>query len=167
MASPDEVVRTVADTVAGLGLPWQQHDRIVSVTLPGTNKLTTECALSVGEHTLEVRAFVARNPDENHAAVYRWLLEHNLKFYVVAFCVDRHGDIHLAGRIGLASVTPDEIDRILGVVAETADRSFNTILELGFAESIRREWQWRLARGESTANLVAFRHLAPDRPSDG
>ena len=38
-----------------------------------------------------------------------------------------------------------------------SDESFNTILELGFASSIRKEWEWRLARGESTANLEAFR----------
>jgi len=38
-----------------------------------------------------------------------------------------------------------------------ADESFNTILELGFATSIRREWEWRRARGESTRNLEAFR----------
>ena len=38
-----------------------------------------------------------------------------------------------------------------------ADESFNTILELGFASSIRKEWEWRRLRGESTANLEAFR----------
>ena len=39
----------------------------------------------------------------------------------------------------------------------TADESFNTILELGFASSIRKEWEWRKLRGESTQNLEAFR----------
>jgi hypothetical protein len=38
-----------------------------------------------------------------------------------------------------------------------ADESFNTILELGFATSIRKEWEWRTSRGESTRNLDAFR----------
>ena len=38
-----------------------------------------------------------------------------------------------------------------------ADESFNTILELGFASSIRKEWEWRKLRGESTRNLEAFR----------
>ena len=46
-------------------------------------------------------------------------------------------------------------------MAEVADDSFNVILDLGFAESIRREWAWRRSRGESTANLAAFRHLDP------
>ena len=47
---------------------------------------------------------------------------------------------------------------------EAADGDFNTLLELGFAASIRREWDWRVSRGESLANLRAFAHLAePDR----
>jgi hypothetical protein len=71
--------------------------------------------------------------------------------------VDHNGDIYLDGRIPLSAVTPEEIDRLLGSVLTYADESFNTILELGFASSIRKEWEWRLARGESTGNLDAFR----------
>ena len=48
---------------------------------------------------------------------------------------------------------------MLGQVLEAADGDFNTLLELGFATSIRREWEWRLRRGESTRNLQAFTHL--------
>ena len=50
-----------------------------------------------------------------------------------------------------------EVDRLLGAVLEYADTSFNTILELGFATSIRREYDWRVSRGESTRNLDAFK----------
>ena len=46
---------------------------------------------------------------------------------------------------------------MLGSVLQYADSSFNTILELGFASSIRKEWVWRRNRGESTRNLDAFR----------
>jgi hypothetical protein len=60
-------------------------------------------------------------------------------------------------------VTADEIDRVLGAVLDYADSSFNTILELGFATAIRKEWDWRMSRGEPTGNLEAFRHLAEDR----
>ena len=63
--------------------------------------------------------------------------------------------------MSLAAVTPEEVDRLLGAVAQTSDDSFNTIVELGFADSIRREWAWRRSRGESTANLAAFTHLDP------
>lgn len=161
MGAAEDVLAVIVATAGELGLSWQQEDRIITVSLPGTRKLTTECALVVGAYAVEIRAFVIRNPDENHLGVYRWLLEHNLKSYAVAFSVDRHGDIYLTGRVSLGSVTPAEIDRLLGSVAETADEAFNTLLELGFASSIRKEWQWRLSRGEPTRNLAAFRHLAP------
>ena len=128
-----------------------------SFSLPGERKLQTPVRLDVGSHALGVHAFVCRNPDENHARVHRWLLERNLRMYAVSFAVDRHGDIYLEARLPLASIDHDELDRILGSVLANADESFNAILELGFASSIRKEWEWRISRGESTRNLEAFR----------
>jgi hypothetical protein len=151
--------------VAELDLPWSERESgLFSVTLPGTRKLQTECALELGQHHLSVRAFVARRPEENEAGVFGWLLERNLKLSLVAFARDSLGDIYLTGRLPVGCVTRELVDQLLGVVAETADSSFNTILELGFAASIRREWVWRRSRGESTANLAAFTHLDPGPP---
>jgi putative sensory transduction regulator len=130
---------------------------VFAVELPGERKLKTGVTLAIGDQALGIHAFVARQPDENHEAVYRWLLERNLKMYGVAFAVDHLGDIYLNGRVALHSVTPVEVDRLLGAVLEYADSSFNTILELGFASSIRKEYEWRLSRGESTRNLEAFK----------
>jgi hypothetical protein len=81
----------------------------------------------------------------------------------VAYTVDKLGDIYLVGHVSLASVTPDELDRLLGQVLEAADGDFNTILEIGFAGSIQREYEWRVSRGESLANLKAFEHLLTPR----
>jgi len=131
------------------------------VVLPGERKLKTTCSLVVGAHSLSVNAFVCRRPDENFEGVYRWLLERNAKMYAVAFAIDQLGDIYLVGRVALGSVTPDEVDRLLGAVLDYADSAFNTILELGFSSAIRKEWAWRRLRGESTRNLDAFQHLAP------
>jgi len=131
------------------------------VVLPGEHKLKTTCSLVVGAHSLSINAFVCRRPDENFEAVYRWLLERNTKMYAVAFALDHLGDVFLTGRVALHAVTPDEVDRLLGVVLEYSDSAFNTILEMGFTSAIRKEWAWRLLRGESTRNLDAFRHLAP------
>ena len=132
------------------------------VVLPGTHKQRTTVSLVLGDHSLSINAFVARNPDENHDAVYRWLLERNRRLYAVAFAIDHLGDIYLTGRLPLQAVTPDELDRVMGTVLDASDGSFNTILELGFPSAIRREWAWRQERGESTANLEAFRHLVDD-----
>ncbi len=130
------------------------------VTLPGVHKLRTTVSLSVGNHAVTINAFVARRPDENAGGVHAWLLERNRRLYGVAYSIDQHGDIYLSGRTPLQAITDDELDRLLGSVLEYSDGSFNVILELGFATAIRREWAWRVSRGESTANLAAFAHLA-------
>ncbi|HEY0889114.1 MAG TPA: YbjN domain-containing protein [Nocardioides sp.] len=132
-------------------------ETVFSFSLPGEKKLQTPVRLDVGTHALAVHAFVCRRPDENTDGVHRWLLEKNLRLYGVGFAIDRHGDIYLDGRLPLSVATPDELDRLLGAVLSYADDSFNVILELGFASSIRKEWEWRKLRGESTANLEAFR----------
>jgi hypothetical protein len=135
------------------------------VTLPGTKKLQTNTWLRVNQHALVVEAFVCRRPDEAHEDVYRFMLRRNAKLYGVAYTVDQLGDIYLVGRVSPDAVTPDELDRLLGQVLETADGDFNTLLEIGFATSIRREYAWRVSRGESLANLKAFEHLlTPSSP---
>jgi Putative bacterial sensory transduction regulator len=129
------------------------------VKLPGTRKLSTTVSLIVGRHSLSLNAFVIRHPDENEAGVHRWLLERNLKLYGVSYAIDPLGDVYVVAKLPPASVTPDEVDRLLGSVLEAADGSFNTLLELGFASAIRKEYAWRVSRGESTRNLDAFTHL--------
>jgi len=158
MSDRATALQTVRTALADSGLVWKEiAEGSFTVELPGEKKLQTPCRLDVGEHALGVHAFVARAPDENHERVYRWLLERNLRLFGVSFAVDHLGDIYLDGRLPLSAVTPDEIDRLLGAVLTYAEESFNTILELGFASSIRKEWEWRKSRGESTRNLEAFR----------
>ncbi|WP_225833938.1 YbjN domain-containing protein [Streptomyces sp. NK08204] len=134
------------------------------VKLPGTRKLSTTVSFLVGRHSLSVNAFVIRHPDENESGVHRWLLERNLKLYGVSYAVDHLGDIYVTARLPLACVTPEDIDRLLGQILDAADGAFNTLLELGFASSIRKEYAWRISRGESTRNLEAFMHLI-ERPA--
>jgi hypothetical protein len=128
--------------------------------LPGTHKLATMTWLVVGDHSLHVEAFFVRRPDENQEAFYRWLLERNARMFAVSFAVDHLGDVYLVGRLPLSAINTDEIDRILGSVLTYSDEWFDTALELGFRSSIEREWDWRVKRGESLANLQAFARFA-------
>ncbi|GAA1479609.1 hypothetical protein GCM10009624_00490 [Gordonia sinesedis] len=164
--------RTIADTVSMLervlteqGIAFSrkasggaQAEHIV-LELPGERKLKTTVLLTAGRHGVRVEAFVCRRPDENYEAVYRYLLKRNRRLYGVAYTIDNVGDIYLVGRISADALVPDEVDRILGQVLEAADGDFNTLLELGFYTSIQREWAWRVSRGESLRNLLAFEHL--------
>jgi hypothetical protein len=132
------------------------------VKLPGQHKLFTMTWLIAGEHSLQIEAFFCRRPDENHAEFYRHLLRKNGTMYGVAFALDEIGDVHLAGRLPLSAVTPDEIDRILGCVLTYSDDNFDRALEIGFTGSIQREWDWRVKRGESLANLQPFARILPE-----
>ena len=129
------------------GIGWEPGVRAGEfvVSLPGEKKLTTVCSVVVGEQSLSISAFVMRNPDENHEAVYAYLLRRNLRLPGLAYAIDSSGD--------------EDVDQIFGVVLEASDGAFNELLAMGFLESMKKEWAWRSSRGESTRNLDAFRHL--------
>lgn len=161
--SRDDADRTIRETLDSQELEYEcTGPGRYLVTLPGTKKLQTRCWLVVAEHAVVVEAFVCRRPDEAHEEVYRFLLRRNARLYGVHYTLDDLGDIHLVGRVGLHAVTGEELDRILGQVLEAADGDFNTLLEIGFAGAIRREWNWRVVRGEPLTNLQAFRRLVED-----
>ena len=161
MAVADVTAEVISQALAERELEFEQlTDAQFAVQLPGDKRLKTTCLLTIGEHALAVEAFVMRAPDENHLAVYRWMLQHNSKLYGVAWSIDVTGDVYLTGRLALSAVSGDELDRVLGSVLEAADGSFNTLLQLGFGTAIKREWKWRVDHGESLANLQAFAEFA-------
>ena len=164
-AAADSLVRTFLDEA---GLPWEPGARKgeLVVTLPGEKKLTTACSVVVGEQSLSISAFVVRNPDENHEGVYAYLLRRNLRLPGLAYGIDKSGDIFVTGRVPLRGVSAAYLDQIFGVVLDAADGAFNDLLAMGFLGSMKKEWAWRISRGESTRNLDAFRHLL-ETPADG
>src|SRR5215469_482685 len=147
-----------------LGLDYEHPEPgAFLLRLEGQHKLATMTWLIAGQHSLQVEAFFCRQPDENHAAFYRFLLERNGRMYGVHFALDATGDVYLTGRLPLTAITEDEIDRLLGCVLAYSDETFNEALKIGFGSAIRREWAWREKRGESLANLQPFAALVGDR----
>jgi Putative bacterial sensory transduction regulator len=132
------------------------------VRLAGQHKLATMTWLIAGAHSLHIEAFFCRQPDENHARFYRFLLERSGRMFGVSFALDPIGDVYLVGRLPLRSITTGEIDRILGCVLSYSDDNFDQALMIGFPSAIRKEREWRVKRGESLANLQAFARLADD-----
>jgi len=155
------VAEAIEQALQASELEFQRLDeRTIAVALPGEKRLKTACLLTIGTHALEIEAFVMRAPEENREQVYAWLLQRNTRSYAVSWAIDGTGDVYLTGRVPLASIDADELDRILGSVLEYADGSFNTLLELGFGSSIRREWAWRVKNDQPLANLAAFADFA-------
>ncbi len=153
--------------LADLGLSYESpRPGAYLIKLAGQHKLATMTWLVAGAHSLHVEAFFCRQPDENHARFYRFLLERGARMYGVHFALDPLGDVYLVGRLSLGSVTAAEIDRLLGCVLSYSDDNFDAALELGFASSIRKEWAWRAKRGENLDNLRAFARFAEPGPAD-
>ncbi len=159
--SKDAVGAKIAGYLADSDIEFDrpQPDTFIAV-LPGEHRLKTNVSIIVGDYSVSINAFIIRNPDENHAAVYKWLLKRNRRMYAVSYAIDHLGDVYLVGKVAPAAIDDAELDRILGTILENSDGAFDVLLELGFASAIAREWQWRISRGESTKNLEAFRHLA-------
>ena len=167
MSVRDALSATVAAYLTDSGHDWEpgaRPDEFV-VSLPGEKKLKTVASLVVSDTALSVSAFVIRNPDENHTEVYRFLLRRNLRLPGLAYAVDKAGDVYVTGRVPAAGVDAESLDRLLGVVLTAADEPFNELLVLGFLSSMRKEWEWRVSRGESLRNLEAFRTILA-RPGD-
>jgi hypothetical protein len=160
-----ELAAVVDSTLRAAELEYEQAapGRFV-VTLPGTKKLTTVVGLIVGDHGFRIEAFVCRRPDENREQLWAYLLQRNARMYGVRYSIDSVGDVYLTGRLGHSAITPEEIDTLLGAVLTYADEHFNTLLEIGFGSSIKREWAWRVKRGESLANLAAFASFVDHAP---
>ena len=157
MLNPKDVIE---DFLESHDLDYEKSsESTYMLTLPGEKKLQTHVALVIGDHSLSINAFVIRKPDENAEKVHEWLLQKNGSMYCVAYAINELGDIYLVGRLPFSAVTDVELDRVIGAVLQYSDSSFNPLLELGFTSAIRREWAWRVSRGESLANLKAFEHL--------
>ena len=150
----------VEDFLREQGLTFESvSDKTIVVSLPGTNKQFVNVALTVGETQFRIETFVARNPDENHEVVYRWLLEQNRKLLAVSYSLDHLGDIYLSGTMPISVMDIHQVDQLLGVVLQNGDNSFNVLLELGFRSAIEKEWSWRTSNGMDLTNLQAFTHL--------
>lgn len=154
----------LAAYLSSVELEWEPGAREGEyvVTLPGEKKLKTVVSLLVRDRTTSLSAFVIRNPDENHEEFYRTLLRRNLRLTGIAYAIDTDGDVYVRGEVPTVALDADHLDQLFGVVLAASDEAFNELLALGFLGSMKKEWAWRVSRGESTRNLDAFRHLLED-----
>lgn len=155
-----------AGLLAGI-TAWAQENEVetemagadhIVVQLPGERKLKTTVSIRLSKKTAHLQAFVIRHPDENHEEFGRWLLRKNMKLKSVAFGIDHLGDVYLNAQLPKARLL-EEIDGLFGSLLTAADESFNELLLIGFITSMKKEWAWRISRGESTRNLAAFAEI--------
>lgn len=142
-------VRTVLTeglAAAGLEAEHVGPDTWATV-LPGQRKRTLPVMLRLDDRTLQVAALLCGQPDENHAEVFRYLLQRNRRSLPVHFALGDDGDVVLVGAVPLIAVDEDSFDRLLGTVLSIADEVFDAVLRRGFAGYIDAEQRWRATHG--------------------
>lgn len=82
----------------------------------------------VGDRTVGFEAFVLPNPRRGHQEIYRQLLTRNHRMWRAHFSIDRDGDIHLVGRVGLEEWSAASLDQVLGAVYEAVELSFQGLV---------------------------------------
>src|SRR5664279_5822300 len=104
MTEARAAVEAIASALPEMDLEFERvsGDRFV-VALPGEKRLKTACWLTVGTHALEIEAFVMRKADENRERVYAYLLQRNVRMYVVSWAIDAAGDVYLTGSLPLSA----------------------------------------------------------------
>ncbi|MEX2548874.1 MAG: YbjN domain-containing protein [Nitriliruptoraceae bacterium] len=148
-AEPREHARTVLLATleaAGLEVTSVGEDRWMTV-LSGEWKRTIPVLITLGERRLTLTSLFAGDPDEQHAEVYRLLLQRNQRSGPVHFALDDEGDLILTGGVLCAAVDAEVVDELLGRLLLLADETFNQVLRTGFASYLDTEQRWRAKVG--------------------
>ena len=109
------------------------------VRIPGEKRRWIPIELSLGPRTLKAVSHVIPDPIENREEVYRFLLRYNHSAPGVCFSYDgSEGVLCLAGRIPRETLGPDTLDAVAGAIVDITERTFRSILHLGFGSLLRR-----------------------------
>jgi Putative bacterial sensory transduction regulator len=102
------------------------------VQVPSDKRGAVAVALSAGERTLSLRAFVMRGPDRAHEAVYRRMLQKSMASVPWAFALDGAGDVFLVARMLLGELSAAFLDQLLGALASVVDETYESLVRTGF-----------------------------------
>jgi Putative bacterial sensory transduction regulator len=106
--------------------------------LRGDEKDFVTVWLTVRQRTLHHEAQFMPAPETNVAETYEYLLRRNAGLHRMRFALGAEDAVYLVGEVAVASVGPEEIDRIVGSTLQYVDSFFPTAMAIGFAGKYRR-----------------------------
>lgn len=122
----------LTELLAGLGLDPEATNGGVAVTLPSERRGSFTMFLRATERGVLMRAFVMRNPDRLHEAVYHRLLRWNFGSRPWRYCLNEDDDVFLAAELPADAVTSEGLDGMLGAACAAVDDVFEGIVRVGF-----------------------------------
>jgi len=108
------------------------------VRLEGEEKDIVAVWFTLGQRTIRVESQVTPAPEEDHAAVYEYVLRRNDGAFGWCWSIGEEDALYVRGRFSLLTLDHEELDRILGSVYAEVEQSFRPILRVGFATRLAR-----------------------------
>jgi hypothetical protein len=103
------------------------------VRMRGEEKEFTTVWLTLGQRTLRYETYVMPAPEENERELYENLLRRNERLVGAHFSIGEEDAVFLRGELATRSVHKVDVDRILGTVYATVERTFKPLLKIGYA----------------------------------
>ncbi len=123
--------------VEAVGVDPEEPDRRY-LRFRGEDKGASTLWFHLDQRSLHHECHLLPAPEDDHARFYEQLLRRNRGLHGTAFEIGPDGGIYLAGLTDLEAVDDAVLDRILGTVYETIERSFRSLLSCGFATRLGR-----------------------------
>jgi len=86
----------------------------------------------VGEITIGFEAYLLPPPPHHAETVLQYCLKKNYRSWPAYIAADDRGELYVRGRIPVAHLTTDDIERAVGAVYELVEISFKPLLDLGY-----------------------------------
>lgn len=106
------------------------------VRVLGEEKSVFSIWFRLRQRTLSYETYVLPAPEEHRDEVLEMLLRRNRTLFGVAFAIGEEDAVFLVGQAPVGSLDEGEVDRILGTVYETVERTFKPALRLAFASKL-------------------------------
>jgi len=103
------------------------------VRLSGEEKSTYTIWFTLRQRSLFFETYLMPAPEENHAALFEFLLRSNGELHGMAFCIGAEDGVFIAGHVPVDAVDADELDRITGSIYAYVERFFGPAMRMGFA----------------------------------
>ena len=103
------------------------------VRMRGEEKEFTTIWITLGQRTLRYETYVMPAPEENATELYESVLRRNERLVGAHFSIGAEDAIFLRGELPLALVCEPELDRIVGTLYDIVERSFPSLIRIGFA----------------------------------
>ncbi|HRC08630.1 MAG TPA: YbjN domain-containing protein [Miltoncostaeales bacterium] len=126
------MIERVAQSLEHLGVPAERVDAGLTVELPSERRGSFTVLITSTERAISLRAFIMRNPDRNHEAVYHRLLAKNFASNDWRFAINAYDDVFLTAYVPHAFAEPDILDGLLGGACAMVDAVFEGIARVGF-----------------------------------